>query len=61
MKQIKTIRDRLDRSEAFDDAVNAALRDGWQLLSRGLYRGIYDGQYSMLYAELEKEADDGGV
>ena len=61
MKQIKTIRDRLDNSEAFDDAVNAALRDGWLLLARGLYRGIYDGQFSMLYAELEKEADDDGV
>ena len=61
MKQIKTIKNRLDNAEAFDEAVNAALRDGWELTKRDVIRpnAHPDGEtsFTMLYAELEFETD----
>lgn len=64
MKQIKTIRNRLDNAEDFDREVNVALRLGWELKYRTvIYRTVIvpmahaDGcvSYNMLYAELERE------
>lgn len=54
--QIKTIRYRLDNVESFDEAVNAALSDGWILKKRY----ISDPQrnpngYRMLVAEMVKD------
>ena len=60
MKQIKTIKDRLDNAEAFDKAVNSALREGWQLTKREVIRPAAQPTngailHSILYAELEHE------
>ena len=59
MKQIKTIRNRLDNAEEFDREVNVALRLGWKLKRRAVIvprtgTGSYIS-YTMLYAELERE------
>lgn len=60
MKQIKTIRRRLDDNTEFDEAVNDALKEGWQLTKREVLQPRAQGPitYSniMLYAELEREA-----
>lgn len=59
MKQIKTIRFRLDSSELFDSAVNSALREGWELKERRVLLPLSQSEgttfYSMLYAALEKD------
>ena len=59
MKQIKTIKNRLDNAEAFDAAVNTALAEGWQLKKREVINPMAQGSghfvYIMLYAELERE------
>ena len=57
MKQIKTIRYRLENSEDFDSAVNAAIKEGWTLTRREVLMPPTDDKYIMLYAELEKNAD----
>lgn len=62
---IKTIVRKLGNADAFDNAVNSALKEGWQLVKR---ETIIQGQpvtpeqyYStMLYAELTKEVDIDG-
>lgn len=59
MKQIKTIRNRLDNAAEFDREVNAALRDGWELKYRTVIVPMAhtDGcaSHNTLYAELERE------
>lgn len=54
--KIKTIRWRLDAAEKFDEAVNAALEEGWMLTKREVLDGRQLGsdtyQHRMLYAEL---------
>lgn len=59
MKQIKTIKNRLDNAELFDDAVNAAIEEGWQLTNRKVLPPMAmrngDQTYGVLYAELERE------
>lgn len=50
MKQIKTIHHRIDESVKFDEEINAAITEGWQLTKREFVPG-----YCMLYAELERE------
>lgn len=59
MKQIKTIKNRLDNAEDFDVAVNTALAEGWRLTKREVIRPLSQGSghltYIMLYAELERE------
>ena len=54
--KIKTIRHRLDNVKEFDDQLNKALEDGYQLVNRGLVPGFrLDGGgylHNMLYAEL---------
>lgn len=59
MKQIKTIKTRLDNAAIFDKDVNAALADGWQLKKREVLIPMAQNDrctvYTMLYAELEKE------
>ncbi len=59
MKQIKTIKNRLDNAELFDDAVNAALAEGWQLTKRKALMPKSQNEkmltHIMLYAELERE------
>lgn len=57
MKQIKTIRFRLDNAERFDETVNAAIGQGWRLTKREVlmpmaHANVYT--YIMLYAELER-------
>lgn len=60
MKQIKTITYPLNRAEEFDNEVNAALADGWELTKRAVL-GPSPTQdktiivYAVCYAELEKE------
>lgn len=49
MKQIKTIHLRIDESQKFDEEVNKALAEGWQLTKRD-----FVPNYCILYAELEK-------
>lgn len=61
MKQIKTIKARLDGAEGFDKEVNEALAEGWTLTSRKVLmppsQPVTGSTYfnTMLYAELEKE------
>lgn len=60
MKQIKTIKNRLDNAEMFDNEVNRALKEGWRLTKRDVIRPNahpHNGEiaYTVLYAELEKE------
>jgi hypothetical protein len=61
MKQIKTIRYRLNNSEHFDEAVNAALAAGWELKKREVINPQAMSErcsvYIMLYAELERETE----
>jgi uncharacterized paraquat-inducible protein A len=59
MLQIKTIKNRLDNASAFDEAVNAALAEGWRLTKRDVIcahahpTGVT--LHTMLYAEMERE------
>ena len=59
MKQIKTIKNRLDNAASFDKEVNAALAEGWQLTRRDVLQPKAQSEnmqtYTMLYAELEQE------
>lgn len=59
MKQIKTIKNRLDNADNFDAEVNAALADGWQLTKREVLMPTSQDRvhytYIMLYAELERD------
>lgn len=59
MKQIKTIKNRLDNAASFDKEVNAALSEGWQLTKRKVLQPKAQSEslqsYTMLYAELERE------
>jgi hypothetical protein len=59
MKQIKTIKNRLDNAASFDKEVNAALAEGWQLTKREVLQPKAQSEslqaYTMLYAELERE------
>lgn len=61
MKQIKTIKNRLDNAEDFDLKVNMAIADGWELKKRKVLKPAAQSEekytYIMLYAELEKETD----
>ena len=61
MKQIKTIKNRLDNNVAFDNEVNAALAEGWTLVKRDVINPHAHPQlqtfYTMLYAELEQDTD----
>lgn len=54
--KIKTIRQRLDNAAEFDQQLNEALENGYQLAHRGLVPGFrLDGGgylHNMLYAEL---------
>lgn len=57
MKQIKTIRTRIDDAGLFDDAVNEAIEDGWALKKRKtlIPKAQNENEYThiLLYAELE--------
>ena len=57
--QIKTIRNRLDNANDFDEVVNEALADGWTLKKRYHIPGgnLTGNRYlhTMLVAELEKD------
>lgn len=55
MKQIKTIKAPLCKSEDFDKEVNAALREGWALEKRHIIPGQYHGDLPQLVAELEAD------
>lgn len=61
MKQIKTIVNRRDFPEAFDEAVNSAISEGWTLVRRYVDRGWSTSVrefYPVLVAELERESDE---
>lgn len=60
MKQIKTIKHPLKASATFDEEVNAAMSEGWQLTKREVLGPMSTSDplintYVMLYAELERE------
>ncbi len=62
MKQIKTIRHPLKAAATFDEEVNAALLEGWQLTKREVLGPMPTSDplintYVMLYAELEREKE----
>ena len=52
MLEIKTIMRTHDDPAGFDEVVNAALRDGWELVRRDLLITP-----NVLYAELERETE----
>lgn len=60
MLQIKTIKYMFDDSGAFDQAVNQAIADGWELVERRVLQPLSQPNNgstytcTMLYAELEK-------
>lgn len=61
MKQIKTIQVRRDHSGDFDEKVNAALREGWELKERFLAPAADTTTLSyhpIFVAYLEKEVPD---
>lgn len=57
--KIKTIIDRLDNYNDFDNSVNKALEAGWKLTKREALIPKAQSQsfetYTMLYAELERD------
>lgn len=58
MLQIKTIKNRLDNVEAFDNEVNRAIENGWKLKERRVLQPLAQASnytFIMLYAEMEKE------
>lgn len=55
MKQIKTIKSRIDYDKDFDEKVNAAIAEGWELKRRELIPSYTTNSYTILYAELERE------
>lgn len=55
--EIKTVRNRLDNADAFDEEVNAALADGFILTKRYLSETAKEDAYRMLIAELEKDPE----
>jgi len=55
LKQIKTVWERIERSNVFDDEVNHALADGWNMIIRTLYVPSNETTYPLLYAEFEKD------
>ena len=59
MKQIKTIKNRLDNAASFDEEVNAAIAEGWRLTKREVLQPKAQSEslhsYTVLYAELERE------
>ena len=59
MKQIKTIKNRLDSANTFDLEVNAAIAEGWRLTKREVLQPKAQSEsmctHIMLYAELERD------
>ena len=62
MLEIKTIIERLDRVTHFDEMINNALAEGWELVRRDVLPPMAmrngDQTYSVLYAELERIVDE---
>ena len=58
IKQVKTIRDRLDYAEAFDAEVNQALAGGWYLVKRYTIPAYSEAKHNMLVAELQRYVYD---
>lgn len=54
LRKVKTIRKQLDYAESFDEAVNAALADGWYLVKRYTLPSYAENTYIMLVAELQR-------
>ena len=54
MIEIKTIFRKIDESEIFDDRVNEALADGWELVRRDVLVPHVSDRFTLLYAELER-------
>lgn len=59
MKQIKTIKNRLDNNVVFDKEVNDAIAEGWTLTKRKVLQPYSQAEnfhnFTFLYAELERE------
>lgn len=62
MKQILTVRNRLDNPEEFDKEVNNAIKEGWELKKRDVLQPFAQATdtylHTMLYAELEREVEN---
>ncbi len=54
MLEIKTIWSELVNSDQFDDKVNAALAEGWELVRRDVLPRRVERGETLLYAELER-------
>lgn len=47
MKQIKTVRHRLDNTCQFDDEVNNLLREGWHFEEKNRFASLLPGQFNV--------------
>ena len=54
MVEIKTIFIKIDDCEKFDERVNEALAEGWELVRRDVLVPHISDRYTLLYAELER-------
>lgn len=65
MVEIKTIFIKIDDCEKFDERVNEALAEGWELVRRDVLVPHISDRYTLLYAELERvietEGEDDGT
>lgn len=54
MPEIKTIFTKIDDCGKFDERVNEALAEGWELVKRDVLVPPVPDRYTLLYAELER-------
>lgn len=57
MLEIKTIMYKADNHESFDEEVNKALTEGWELVRRDVFPSHCTNTNTFLYAELEREVE----
>lgn len=58
MLEIKTIRINIGYPDDFDQEVNAAIADGWELVRREVIPAHSADQVTYLYAELERDVEE---
>lgn len=54
MLEIKTIFIKIDDCKKFDEQVNQAIAEGWELVRRDVIAPHVPDRYTLLYAELER-------
>lgn len=54
IRQIKTVTYRVEAPQAFDNQVNAALKEGWKLTRRYTMPAGTERDYAMLVAEMHR-------